>query len=423
MSELNKPKLREVIINKMYVGAYLKESDNIGHEIINLYRADDGKNYIYLNSQGSLCFSHKKYEITVLLVRRYSKGVFKLLAKAEGIQILDCANRRLDRATRYRLQEERKVSYGGVELVNLFNDNVFRGNPRAYENVSTTFVADRILKPKEELFITDDNENTIGSTFYIRTDKGFGKQTLREFFREDDKPESFKDLIAIVDNPNLWEKNNTTETVPKVVDKVIDPHFNVLQIIRQEDSELVFSNILAYLFNSSDKGFQRFAKQVLGIEVETGCVIEREKHNIDLLISDSRNAIIIENKIKASVSVLDKRHDIYGDLVQTQLKKYYDFITNNEDYRDKKAHGFILSPNYNRIDLNKFYSRNEYKVINYSNVYDFFVENKDLYTDVPYMDEFINAMYRHTREYDNDLEMEMHRRFINKIHQYQTTHE
>lgn len=28
---------REIIINKMYVGAYLSEGDNIGHEIINLY--------------------------------------------------------------------------------------------------------------------------------------------------------------------------------------------------------------------------------------------------------------------------------------------------------------------------------------------------------------------------------------------------
>lgn len=43
---------REIIINKMYVGGYLSEGDNIGHEIINLYKADDGKNYIYLIHKG-----------------------------------------------------------------------------------------------------------------------------------------------------------------------------------------------------------------------------------------------------------------------------------------------------------------------------------------------------------------------------------
>ena len=48
---------REIIINKMYVGDYLSEGDNIGHEIINLYKADNGKNYIYLNSQGAIDLS------------------------------------------------------------------------------------------------------------------------------------------------------------------------------------------------------------------------------------------------------------------------------------------------------------------------------------------------------------------------------
>ena len=41
----------------MYSGNYLVEGSNIGHEIINLYKADDGKNYIYLNAQGSIDMS------------------------------------------------------------------------------------------------------------------------------------------------------------------------------------------------------------------------------------------------------------------------------------------------------------------------------------------------------------------------------
>ena len=63
-----KPASREIIINKMYVGGYLSEGDNIGHEIINLYKADDGENYIYLNSQGTIELSRGENSITVLLV-------------------------------------------------------------------------------------------------------------------------------------------------------------------------------------------------------------------------------------------------------------------------------------------------------------------------------------------------------------------
>ena len=39
-------KTEGIILNRMYAGDYLDE--NIGHEIINLFRADDNCNYIYL---------------------------------------------------------------------------------------------------------------------------------------------------------------------------------------------------------------------------------------------------------------------------------------------------------------------------------------------------------------------------------------
>lgn len=51
---------REIIINKMYVGAYLSEGENIGHEIINLYRVDDGKNYIYQFTGNNRIISWRK---------------------------------------------------------------------------------------------------------------------------------------------------------------------------------------------------------------------------------------------------------------------------------------------------------------------------------------------------------------------------
>ena len=37
-------KKRLIIINRMYAGKYLAEGENIGHEIINLIRSDNGNN-------------------------------------------------------------------------------------------------------------------------------------------------------------------------------------------------------------------------------------------------------------------------------------------------------------------------------------------------------------------------------------------
>lgn len=272
-----KPASREIIINKMYVGGYLSEGDNIGHEIINLYKADDGKNYIYLNSQGTIELSHGENSITVLLVRKFASKIFKVLAKVEGIKILDFADSKLPRQERYKGQVALGLTYGGVSLVDLFNENSYHGSLEEEKNAYTTFVADRVIKPKNQIYITDDESVSGDNTFFIRTNKGFGKQTLREFYNENEKPESFTDLNQIIENNELWEETNTTQAISELPESQKDPYFNFLNIIKQEDNELVFSNMLAYFFNINRDAFSRFARKVLSVNIQTDFTIEREK--------------------------------------------------------------------------------------------------------------------------------------------------
>lgn len=175
---------REIIINKMYTGAYLSEGDNIGHEIINLYKADDGKNYIYLNPQGTIDVSHWENKITILLVRKFASKTFKVLAKAEDVTILDFSDSKLPRIERYKRQVELGLTYGGVCLVDLFNENLYNGSFEEEKNTYTTFVADEVIKPKNQIFITDDESVSDDIIFFIRTNNGFGKQTLREYYKE-----------------------------------------------------------------------------------------------------------------------------------------------------------------------------------------------------------------------------------------------
>ena len=407
---------REIIINKMYIGAYLSEGDNIGHEIINLYKADDGKNYIYLNSQGTIDLSHGKNRITVLLVRKFATKTYKVLAKAEGVTILDFADSRLPREERYKRQVALGLTYGGISLVDLFNENSYHGSLEDEKNAYTTFVADRVIKPKIQIYITDDASASGDNTFFIRTNKGFGKQTLREFYNENEKPDSFVDLNQIIENKVLWEDVNTTQAISELPELQRDPYFNFLKIIKHEDNELAFSNMFAYFFNINREAFSRFANDVLHIEIQTDFTIEREKKNIDLLISDINNAVVIENKIKSSINGIDDRHDIYSDQVQSQLKKYYQFVTSEDEYCTKAASCFIFSPNYNRIELSKFSCGEKYTVVYYREIFNFFIENKNLFDDVPYFEDFINAMHKHTMDYDNELEEEMQRRFQNTIY-------
>ena len=411
-----KPACREIILNKMYVGGYLSEGTNIGHEIINLYKADDGKNYIYLNSQGTIELSHGENSLTILLVRKFASKIYKVLAKAEGITILDFADNKLSRKERYEGQVALGLTYGGVSLVDLFNENSFRGSLDNEKNAYTTFIAERVIKPKNQIYITDDESVSGDNTFFIRTNKGFGKQTLREFFNENEKPESFIDLNQIIENEDLWEESNTTQVMSEVVEPQTNPYFNFLKIIRQEDSELAFSNMFAYFFNINKIAFSKFARKVLSIDIQTDFTIEREKKNIDLLICDKNNAIVIENKIKSSINGIHDRHNIYSNLIQSQLKTYYQFVTTDAEYSKKTVSCFIFSPNYNHIDLSKFSCGEKYSVVYYREIYHFFLENRDLYDNVPYFEDFMNALQKHTMDYDNELEEEMQRRFQNTIY-------
>ncbi len=76
---------------------------------------------------------------------------------------------------------------------------------------------------------------------------------------------------------------------------------------------------------------------------------------------------------------------------------------------------FIFSPNYNRIDLSRFSCGEKYAIIYYRDIYNFFLENRAFYDGELYFDDFVNALYKHTKDYDNDLEEEMQRRFQNAI--------
>ena len=51
-----------IILSRMYAGDYLKE--NIGHEVINLFKSDNGNNYIYVNKDGKIDSKYNRSKTT-----------------------------------------------------------------------------------------------------------------------------------------------------------------------------------------------------------------------------------------------------------------------------------------------------------------------------------------------------------------------
>ena len=112
---------------------------------------------------------------------------------------------------------------------------------------------------------------------------------------DEQNPLAFRSIFEMINNNELWE-----EKIVKINDKAKHNynHFNFLTLINREDDELAFSNMFSYFFSKDRNLGQLFIKEVLNKEISDDYIIKREFHNIDLWIEDSRNVIVIENKIK-----------------------------------------------------------------------------------------------------------------------------
>ena len=112
----------------MYVGRFLE--NNIGHEVINLFKDDNSSNYIYINPYGQLDKKHNEIE-SILLVRGINATTVEIIAKAVGL--IPILNNALPRDTANKIQKdyirENKVTYDGVLFfyyILTFNDNYYK---------------------------------------------------------------------------------------------------------------------------------------------------------------------------------------------------------------------------------------------------------------------------------------------------------
>lgn len=409
-------KCDEIILNRMYVGEYL--SQNIGHEIINLFKADNGNNYIYLNPYGSMSKEHNDKTKAILLVRYGGKNTMEILAKATDLKQIAYVKKTFtsDREKMHfenvKYLDENNITYGNSKLYNIFKNN--KNNECA---VYITFKANSLLKPKEPLFITDSQELNGDLSDYR-----FANQSLRMYVSKEKHPNSFEALENLINNNQLWEEENSTFTVAPI--EVAD-NINFLKIIGKENDELAFSNLFAYFFNQNKKAFCKFAQEILKItdfnenfEIKREYACDEDNNGtidgfVDLLIFDKNKTITIENKIKSGINGVSERHDINSELVQSQLKCYHRHVS--REYTDYQNHFYIFAPDYNKLDISKHECANYYSIIKFSKIYNWFNENKYFYQDNKYFEDFLSALYKHTKAVDNSLEEEMHKKFVNAI--------
>lgn len=392
--------MKEILLNRMYVGSYL--NDNIGHEVINLFKDDSGRNYIYVNPYGQLGKKHNDID-SILLVRGVNANVVEVIAKAVGVTpVLDNA---LPRDSAKEIQQkfisENRVKYGGVFLDRIYYHNVGQEGDSV---VYISFRAQNIYYPKHPIFLTTENKSE--QNYIVLRDVTFPKQALHWTYSS--LTRAYGTLKKIIQNQSLWMRKNQTQRISDIVSSAAFENFNFLKLIKKEYDELSYSNMFYFFLNENKNLFKKFMQKVLSLKPKGTFLIQREVEHIDLLIQDDNNFVVIENKIKSGINGV--RHNVYGKLVQSQLSDYHKYA--DKYAKSKKKSFFIFAPDYNNLDLRGYKKSEDYKIINYSVLHRFFEQNP---IDNKYYKDFLSALETHSREVDNSNFEIMQERFIKTI--------
>lgn len=396
---------KEILVNRMYAGDYLK--DNIGHEIINLFKTDYGDNYIYVNPYGTLGVGHDEVE-SILLVRRLEGGILEIIAKAEKLERI-VTNKRGDDLLNDQKDylKSHGIVYGKVPL-----DRIFDGNESNSTYVS--FKAGEIKAPKSPIYLYNSKSKIKPDEKYgVKMEGNFASQYLHQFYNQNKN--DYTVLRKILDDKSRWG-DDPTKRVEEDFDKI---KTNILTILGKDHDELAYSNLIAYLLSSDEELSRNFFTVVLGLTPSGKLSVRREVKNIDLLLTDDNNIVVIENKIKSAINGVKNTDQsiVNGEKdMESQLSKYYDYANSLGKQNNKRVSFFIFSPEYNHLDLKGLKNAENYTSVSYKKLYDFFSnyhKTKKSYTN--YYDILCEALIPHCREVDNSNTEIMQERFATAI--------
>lgn len=390
-----------IVLNRMYCGDYL--DDNLGHEIINMYKSDNGKSYLYLNAHGTFDAKWENRIKTMLLVRTIEgRKMLEVIGIAIGMEDVYHQGQSGKEQEQYIVSNG--VKYAGKYLHEIFSGNLWQ------QDVNISFVAQKVLLPQKKVFLSFNpdirDKNDQNSCTYYLEGINQAKASLKQYVDAQSAPLAYNKLMSLINQKDLW-CTEASMVNDKVADERQTTYFDICGI---SHNELAFSNAIAYFFEKFPHHISGFMKTVgLSFDTFNGIKIYREKRNIDLLLTNGNKSIVIENKITSGINGID-RHDPS----KSQLKKYYDILNSDLKQQFPNPSFFVLTPNYNDIDLSQYAAGEHYTKLLYSQLYDYLKGQAEYESDVLFQN-YVDAMERHTSFYCNDQYEDMKQRFLTTI--------
>ena len=353
-----------IVLNRMYTGSYL--SSNLGHEVINMFQADNGKHYLYLNSKGN--FSKKGENVgTMLLVRGVGDKRVEIVGLAKNLIPIESAQctlpRDLGRVNR-KVQKKQLaymegITYGGVRIKDIFGD---KGQQSVYISYETDH--ESFYRPKRRIIINFGSEKKIDNNSEKKTDDNgdveiflslnFASTSLHQYVSEDPNNDDWNKLQerCNTENKDLWMRDNTQAIVPEGFSEHQESLFDICRI---QDDENRFSNALSYFIEKYSDIWMNYLQTKLSdiklsridsVSREEDAKVENDKvtgGRIDLLIRTPECYIVIENKIDSGIIIEDgvsqiQRYYNYVKWLKFEaIKKLSDELVQIKDHREERA--------------------------------------------------------------------------------------
>lgn len=401
----------QIMLNKSFIGSWGQENlDNIPHEIINMFRSDNGELYIYVPPYGGYDKTGHPEIDYILLTGSWHQNTTQVLYLVKGLTRLHDGGKKAtatEKAKLANLIKEKDIRYGGKYLHEI--------KMAATEEAITfymTFQAEAMLKPKKNMFLTwnegQEFHNDQKDIFVLPSDYKYQRQF--GYLPSEDA----QIAQAIIDNDALWEDaqispvgNNTS---------VQNTQMNMINLIHKVYDETIYTNLLYEFFKSCPAIFSKFAKEVLGVPSNDAFTIQKEvttsnkKGRLDLLAESADSVIAIENKLQSGLHGIDKHNQL------SQLTTYINFIE-QDILKGRRGYYFLFEPDYNNIDIAHFDAQRglEWKKCQYSTIHRFMAENRSMLLQsslAQYADDFIAALSLHTLPLKEIVE----NRFLEAIH-------
>ena len=339
-----------ILLNKPFLGGWLNNQGNIGHEIIDFLCTDDGDYYVYNNPWG-VCPNDiwingttelqrkkcEKYLGKYLVLTSNERGnefdilyVIKLSSKLHRYHTTKAKDKTEFRKSQQAVKQiirDKNIKYNGRYL-----DEIYGYDDSLY----LTFKGNLIYKATNPILVN-------GLTYNFQRNKGY--------LYDDKFPTDYKRLLNIIEssieNKQLVEFNPRSVSPEEI--GTLNSNRTFINLIRQEDNEQIFTNILHSILEQGDmlKRFcERFRENKLFNSNEDFTVLREVKvvdGRLDICAEGNSQRIIIENKINSGLNGLRPADNT------TQLSTYYNWGI------EKPTHPlcFVVAPNYRCSEIKR----------------------------------------------------------------------